>query len=110
MAGTMRHKVTFQPVGVTVEVDPADPPGDEHGLPGSLLAIALARGVQIEHACGGVAACGTCHVVVEAGADNLCEPDEDELDTIDRVPDNVLASRLACKAVVHGDVTVRIPG
>ena len=48
------YKVTFEPTGVTVEVDPALYPYTKTGLPGSLLDIALSHGVQIEHACGGV--------------------------------------------------------
>ncbi|MBM4112369.1 MAG: 2Fe-2S iron-sulfur cluster binding domain-containing protein, partial [Phycisphaerae bacterium] len=33
----------------------------------SLLEIALDNGINIEHACGGVCACSTCHVYVESG-------------------------------------------
>ena len=104
-----RHKVTFLPAGVTVEVDPADYPFGREGEPGSLLDIALSVGVEIEHACCGVGACGTCHVIVNEGADSLSEPDEDELDALDEVPAGTLDSRLACRAVVGGDVTVTIP-
>ena len=106
MAG---YLVTFAPAGVTVEVDPADYPFGSHGQPGSLLDIALANGVHIEHACGGAGACGTCHVIVEAGGDNLAEADEEELDRVELAPDNTPDSRLACLAVVVGDVTVHIP-
>ena len=105
-----KHKVTFQPAGVTVEVDTDNPPDSRHGVPGSLLAIALEHGVQIEHACGGACVCGTCHVIVERGAENLSDPQDDELDVVAEVPGNVLNSRLACQAVVKGDVTVTIPG
>lgn len=106
MAG---YLVTFEPVGVTVEVDPADYPHGSHGLPGSLLDIALANGVPIEHACGGAGACGTCHVIVEEGMDSLSEAGEEEYDRIEQAPGNTPKSRLACLAVVCGDVTVRIP-
>ena len=106
MAG---YLVTFEPAGVTVEADPAAYPYASDGLPGSLLDIALGGGVHIEHACGGVGACGTCHVIVEQGADNLSEADEEELDCVEQAPGNTPASRLACRAVVCGDVTVRIP-
>ena len=102
------HKVTFQPAGVTVEVDPARYPFGREGEPGSVLDIALAHGVDIDHACGGTGVCGTCHVIVEAGADGLSQASEDELDTIEQQADNTPASRLACQAVVRGDVTVRI--
>lgn len=102
------HKVTFQPAGVTVEVDPAGYPFGREGEPGSLLDIALANGVSIDHACGGTGVCGTCHVIVEAGADNLSEAADDELDTVEQQAGNTPDSRLACQAVVRGDVTVRI--
>ncbi len=46
-------------------------PYQHHGLPGSLLDIALNVGVPLEHSCGGHSACTTCHVIVRAGAENL---------------------------------------
>jgi 2Fe-2S ferredoxin len=102
------HKVTILPNGATLEVDPAGAPFGRDGRPGSLLDIALAHGVEIEHSCGGHGACGACHVLVEAGAENLSEPEDDELDVLERVPGNALNSRLACRAVVRGDVTVTV--
>ncbi len=106
----MAYKVTFLPVARTVEVDPECFPYGDHGRPGSVLDIALTHGVQIEHACGGVGACGTCHVIVEKGMENLSPAAEDELDVVENAPGNRPESRLACEAVVKGDVTVRIPG
>jgi len=41
---------------------------------------------------------------------NLSEADEDELDSVEKAPGNTPDSRLACQAVVVGDVTVTIPG
>jgi len=101
--------VTFLPIGVTVEVDPELYPYGRHGKPGSLLDIALTHGVQIEHACAGNGACGTCHVIVNEGAAGLTEADDDELDVVDGVAGCTPASRLACAAVVRGDVTVTVP-
>ncbi len=103
------YKVTFAPAGVTVEVDPGHYPFGREGEPGSLLDIALAHGVELDHACGGTGVCGTCHVIVEAGMENLSDATEDELDTVEQQPGNTPDSRLACQAVVRGDVTVRIP-
>ncbi len=105
----MAHNVTFIPAGVTVSVDDALYPYGDHGEPGSILDIALVHGVQIDHACGGNAACGSCHVIVEQGMENLTEADDDELDRVECCQGNTPDSRLACVAVVRGDVTVRIP-
>jgi len=103
------HKITFLPMSVTVEADPARYPYGPHGKPGSLLDIALAHGVAIEHTCGGVGACSTCHVIVRAGMANLSPADDEELDRVELAPGCTLNSRLACQAVVAGDVTVEAP-
>lgn len=103
------YRVTFEPVGKTVEVNPAEYPYGDHGLAGSLLDIALANDVPIEHACGGVGVCATCHVIVSAGGENLSPPTEEELDHVELAPGYAPESRLACQAVVQGDVTVTIP-
>lgn len=104
-----KFKVIFKPAGVTVEVDPALYPYGKTGEPGSLLDIALTHGVHIEHACGGVGVCATCHVIVLEGMDNLSEASDDELDRVDYAPGATPSSRLACMAVVKGDVSVSIP-
>jgi len=105
-------KVTFLPEGKTVEFESGKLPYDEHGKPESVLDVAINFGVQIEHACGGSCACTTCHVIVKQGDNNLSPSpaDDDELDRLDQAPGLTLHSRLACQAVVTGDVTVEIPG
>ena len=105
----VKYKVTFEPMGVTVEVDPSFYPYGKHGRPGSLLDIALTHGLEIDHACGGVGVCATCHVIVAKGMENLSPVTDDELDRVDSAPNNALNSRLACQAVVQGDVTVTVP-
>jgi 2Fe-2S ferredoxin len=104
-------KVTFLPMNVTVEVDPEELPYDDHGLPGSLLDIALHAGVDLDHACGGVCACSTCHVVVKEGFDSLSEASENEDDILDSAPGLKPTSRLSCQAVPDGtcDVVCEIP-
>jgi ferredoxin, 2Fe-2S len=104
-----KYRITYQPAGKTVEVDSDHMPPNRHGKPGSLLDIALANDLHIEHACGGAGVCGTCHVIVTAGAENLSEAQDDEMDVVDQVPSATLESRLACQAVVKGDVTVTVP-
>jgi 2Fe-2S ferredoxin len=105
-------KVTFLPEGKTVEFESGKLPYDEHGKPESILDVAINFGVHIEHACGGSCACTTCHVIVKQGDVNLNPnpADDDELDRLDQAPGLTLHSRLACQAVVTGDVTVEIPG
>jgi 2Fe-2S ferredoxin len=96
----------------TVRVDFADLPYGEHGLPGSILDIALHHGVSIEHACGGVCACATCHVILEAGGESCNEAGEAEEDQLDEAYGLTVRSRLACQCVPDGrmDVVVRVPG
>ncbi len=103
------HRVTFLPQNVTVEVDDEKYPLADHGKPGSLLDIALANDIELEHNCGGSCACTTCHVVVKQGEGNLSAMEEDEEDRLDTASGLTIHSRLGCQAVVRGDVTVEIP-
>jgi len=91
------------------DVDLSALPYQHHGRPGSLLDVALNVGVVIEHACGGNCACSTCHVVVRAGAGNLSELEDAEADRLDTAWEVTPQSRLACQAVVRGDVECEIP-
>ena len=103
------HRETFLPLGKTVEVDDAKSPLADHGKPGSLLDIALANDIHLEHNCGGSCACTTCHVIVKDGEENLSEMAEDEEDRLDTAEGLTIHSRLGCQAVVRGDVVVEIP-
>jgi 2Fe-2S ferredoxin len=104
-------RVTFEPAGVVVEVHSGSAPFGTIGRPGSLLDIALAHGVSIEHACGGVCACSTCHVVVREGIESLGPSTEAEEDMLDQAPGVSPDSRLACQAVPDGssDVVAFVP-
>ena len=103
------HKVTFLPLNRTVEVDDTKYPLADHGKPGSLLDIALANDIDLEHNCGGSCACTPCHVIVKDGAENLSEMQEDEEDRLDTAVGLTIRSRLGCQAVVRGDVVVEVP-
>ena len=102
-------KVTFLPADVTVEYETGKLPYQHHGKPESLLDVALNFQIELEHACGGNCACTTCHVVVKRGEENLSPMEEDEEDRLDMAADLTLHSRLACQAVVRGDVVVAVP-
>ncbi|NCN42624.1 2Fe-2S iron-sulfur cluster binding domain-containing protein [bacterium] len=105
------YKITFMPMNKTIEVDPSKVPYDDHGLDGSILEIALAHGIEIDHACGGVCACSTCHVIVSKGLGSCNEAIDEELDQIDNAPKATFESRLACQTVPNGemDIIVEIP-
>jgi ferredoxin, 2Fe-2S len=104
-------RVTFQPEGRTVEFEFGTLPYDHHGKPMSFLDVAENFGIFLDHACGGVCACSTCHVWVKGSTDGLTEADDDELDRLDMAADQQLNSRLGCQVVITkpGDYTVEIP-
>jgi 2Fe-2S ferredoxin len=104
-------KLTILPENVTVEFDISTLPYSEHGLPKSILDVALHNGTHLEHACGGNCACTTCHVVVKSGAEFLSDLEDDEADRLDSAADLQLGSRLGCQVhfVRDGEVTVEIP-
>ena len=92
----------------SVQVDPAALPYTDEGLPGSLLDVACGHGIPIDHACGGVCACSTCHVYVEGGAESCPEPGEGEEDMLDLAPGLAETSRLACQCVPNGDADLLV--
>ena len=80
----------------------------------SILEVALANDVDLDHACGGVCACSTCHVKIGAGRDCFTEASEDEEDQLDEARDVGLDSRLGCQARLEripddGVVEITIP-
>lgn len=95
----------------TYLMDPAKFPYGHIGRDGSLLAIAEEAGVEINHSCGGVCACSTCHVYVEKGLETCSRATEDEEDELDQAPAVQSNSRLSCQCVPSGtlDLVVIIP-
>ncbi len=96
---------------VSIDVDPTKIPYERDGLPGSVLEIALGHGIDIDHACGGVVACSTCHVIVREGLETCNESSEAEEDQLDNAPGLTPQSRLACQCVPDGTqkVVVEVP-
>ena len=95
----------------TYRMDPATFPYGHIGLDGSLLAIAEEAGVEINHSCGGVCACSTCHVYVTEGLRSCSPATENEEDELDKAPALTQDSRLTCQCVPDGsaDIVVVIP-
>lgn len=78
----------------------------------SILEVAVDHGIGIEHACGGVCACSTCHVYLESGDDIINEPEDEELDRVEEAPGLQINSRLSCQCVIQeegGPVKVTVP-
>lgn len=77
----------------------------------NLLDLAMRCGINIEHACGGVCACSTCHIYVESGMQHLSAAEEAEEDRVEEAPGLQRNSRLACQCVVKtdGPIRVRVP-
>ena len=65
----------------------------------------------LDHACGGVCACSTCHVIVREGLESCNEATDAELDELDEAPGITPKSRLGCQTVPDGttDIVVEIP-
>ena len=79
----------------------------------SLMEILKASEYEILATCGGMALCATCHVEVLSGGENLPEPEDQELDMLDTLPDSDGNSRLACQlrlTDMNNGLTVKIKG
>ena len=106
-------------IPVTFELEDPEPLGQTDktvevlGAMGqSLLELALENNIAIEHSCGGVCACSTCHVHIDQGEDAFNEPEDEELDRVEEAPGNDFSSRLSCQAKIQTadeQITVRVP-
>ncbi|UCD17430.1 MAG: (2Fe-2S)-binding protein [Candidatus Zixiibacteriota bacterium] len=75
----------------------------------SILEAALDNGVSINNDCGANGACGTCHVFIDEGLDNVTAMEGDEAELLEMVEGATGRSRLACQARILGDIIVTIP-
>ena len=77
----------------------------------TLLEVAIEGGVHIEHSCGGLCACSTCHVYIESGQSCLNKPQDDELDRVEQAPGLKINSRLSCQCIIEKQdtIVVRVP-
>jgi 2Fe-2S ferredoxin len=105
---TKAYRLTVRNSGLVIDVDPDNLPEGHEGQPGSLLTLLLDKGVEIDHTCGGVVACSTCHVYVERGLDSAPDPIDEEEDMLDFAPALRDTSRLACQCVPDGSVDVEV--
>lgn len=107
-----KYSIKILKKDIILEVDPEKIPYDRHGLPGSVLDRVCANNESlIEHACGGVQACSTCHIYVVKGLETCPPASEREEDYLDKARGVKINSRLACCVVPDGnkDVEIEVP-
>ncbi len=78
----------------------------------SILEITEENDIHLNHNCGAVCACSTCHIYVQKGDDALEEISDKEEDFIDRAHNPRLESRLACQCILldeDANIVVEIP-
>lgn len=78
----------------------------------SILELTEDHDVHLNHNCGGVCACSTCHIYVDKGDQYLEELSDKEEDFIDRARNPKLESRLACQCIIldeNAEIEVTIP-
>lgn len=83
-----------------------------NGLDKSILELTEECDVHLNHNCGGVCACSTCHIYVEKGDNYLEEISDKEENFIDRAINPRLESRLACQCIIlneNAHIEVLIP-
>lgn len=75
--------------------------GVESGI--SILEVTEDYDIHLNHNCGGVCACSTCHIYVTKGDEYLEEISDKEEDFIDRAINPKLESRLGCQCIILED-------
>ncbi len=75
----------------------------------SILNALLENAIHLQHNCGGVCACSTCHVIIKQGMEHIPELSDEEEEQLDEAVGLTLDSRLGCQCKIYGPVTVHIP-
>jgi 2Fe-2S ferredoxin len=77
-----------------------------------IVEITEENNIHLNHNCGEVCACSTCHVYIQKGDEFLPEISDREEDFIDRAINPKLESRLGCQCVIEDEdayLEVHIP-
>lgn len=83
------------------QIQPKTVEGIESGV--SILEVTEDYDIHLNHNCGGVCACSTCHIYVTKGDEYLEEISDKEEDFIDRAIHPKLESRLGCQCIILED-------
>ena len=73
------------------------------GIGDNISEIADENDIHINHNCGRVCACSTCHIYIQKGEDSLADISDREEDFIDRAINPRINSRLACQCELTED-------
>lgn len=112
---SLSNFVTFAPMNVyNIKINFEEKDHESVILPiaegESVLDVCLENGIELQHNCGGVCGCSTCHIYVNKGMDNVQEISDKEEDFIDRAINPRITSRLGCQCVmIGGDIEVTLP-
>lgn len=75
----------------------------------TILDVAEDHDIHLNHNCGAVCACSTCHVYIESGEDFLREIIDREEDFIDRARNPRIESRLGCQCeILEADAVIEV--
>jgi 2Fe-2S ferredoxin len=93
--------ITFKVKHLSADVQNLEVP---EGISLNLMEFLKAMDYPIAATCRGIAQCGTCHIVVLKGINQLAEANDREMDTLDLLPDSEYRSRLACQIRVTTEI------
>lgn len=93
-------RVTFKKNHVETQI--------EYTTESSVLELAIEKGIEISHSCGGHGTCGTCRVFVEKSVDKLLPRNEIELEMAE---DRGFSEneRLSCQIHPVPGLVIKIP-
>lgn len=76
----------------------------EENPSGSLMEILVEEGFDVPAICGGIAGCGTCHITLLKGYENLGEIEDDEDFMLETLANREESSRLSCQLSLTSDL------
>jgi len=108
-ASTANNIETIFQVKVIEHKNPDNPKILDVSKGTTILEAMQENAIHLQHNCGGVCACSTCHVIIKKGIETLPEMTDAEEEQLDEAVGLTLNSRLGCQCEISGDMTVYIP-
>ena len=93
---------------ISISVEDKDGTVQVHEVPTevslNLMEVLKAYDYNIAGTCGGMAICGTCHILVTNGLETLPPPADQEVEQLDSLPNPKCNSRLACQIHINNNI------